>query len=285
MTLQLRPARPADAEIAGRICYEAFKTIAERHGFPRDLPSPEVGIGLVTSLIGRPDVYAVTAERDGQVIGSNFLWESAMISGVGPITVAPSGQDSGAGRALMENVLDRARQQGAAGVRLVQAAYHNRSLSLYTKLGFDAREPLSILQGPALRVNIPGYAVRAAMDVDLPACNALAVRIHGFARDAELREGIRQGTATVVEHEGRISGYATSLGFFGHASCETDEDLKSLIGAAPAFLGSGFLLPTRNAAVLRWCLARGLHVVQPMTLMSTGLYNQPAGAFLPSIIY
>lgn len=37
--------------------------------------------------------------------------------------------------------------------------------------------------------------------------------------------------------------------------------------------------------VLRWCLANGPHVVQPMTLMSTGLYNDPAGAWLPSIVF
>jgi hypothetical protein len=26
-------------------------------------------------------------------------------------------------------------------------------------------------------------------------------------------------------------------------------------------------------------------VVEPMTLMTVGLYNEPAGAFLPSILY
>jgi len=61
--------------------------------------------------------------------------------------------------------------------------------------------------------------------------------------------------------------------------------MKALIGAAPAFLGPGFLLPTRNAELFRWCLDHGLRVVQPMTLMSVGLYNEPAGAFLPSVLY
>jgi hypothetical protein len=45
------------------------------------------------------------------------------------------------------------------------------------------------------------------------------------------------------------------------------------------------MLPTRNGELLRWCLEKGLRIVQPMTLMSIGLYNEPAGAFLPSIIY
>ncbi|MER3423912.1 MAG: GNAT family N-acetyltransferase, partial [Nitrospiraceae bacterium] len=47
----------------------------------------------------------------------------------------------------------------------------------------------------------------------------------------------------------------------------------------------GFLLPTRNADLFRWCLEQGLRVVQPMTLMSQGLYQKPAGTFLPSILY
>ena len=75
------------------------------------------------------------------------------------------------------------------------------------------------------------------------------------------------------------------LGFFGHAVAKGNEDLKALIGAAPAFPGPGFLLPTRNSELLRWCLEKGLRVVQPMTLMSMGLYNEPDGAFLPSVVY
>ena len=61
--------------------------------------------------------------------------------------------------------------------------------------------------------------------------------------------------------------------------------MKALVGAAQAFPGPGFLLPTRNSEVLRWCLEQGLRIVQPMTLMSLGLYNEPRGAFMPSILY
>jgi hypothetical protein len=109
--------------------------------------------------------------------------------------------------------------------------------------------------------------------------------VHGHDRGPELRDAIEQGTATVVEHNGRITGYATMVGFFGHAVGESNEELKALIGAAQSFPGPGFLLPTRNSDLLRWCLGNGLRVVQPMTLMSMGLYNEPGGAFLPSVIY
>ena len=70
-----------------------------------------------------------------------------------------------------------------------------------------------------------------------------------------------------------------------HAIGEGNAALMALIGAAPEFSGPGFLVPTRNGAVFRWCLEHGLRIVQPMTLMSIGLYNEPRGAFLPSIVY
>ena len=129
---------------------------------------------------------------------------------------------------------------------------------------------------------MPGYAVRAGTEADLPACNRLCQRVHGFERAGELAEAVARGGAQVVERAGRITGYATALAFFGHSVGETDEDLMALIGAAPAFGGPGLLVPTRNGVLMRWCLARGLRVTQTLTLMSMGLYSEPAGAWLPS---
>lgn len=283
--ISLRSGRPDDAAACGSICYEAFKTISEHHHFPPDFPAPEIAIGLLSHILSRSDVYSVVAEADGRLVGSNFLWENGVIAGIGPITIDPGAQNLAVGRGLMEDVLRRAEERAFAGVRLVQAAYHNRSLSLYTKLGFDAREPLSTMQGAALGLVIPEHPVRPAKEEDLPACNELCRRVHGHDRGLELSDAIKQGTAAVVESSGRITGYSTVIGFFGHAVAESNDDLKALIGAAPAFPGPGFLLPTRNGDLLRWCLQMGLRVVQPMTLMSKGLYNEPRGAFLPSILY
>lgn len=285
MTVTLRAGRPEDAEVCGLICYQAFHKISTQHNFPPDFPAPEIAVGLLSHLLSRDDVYSVIAEEDGRVVGSNFLWEMSIISGVGPITVDPTTQNKSTGRQLMEDVMRRAKEQRFAGVRLVQAAYHNRSLSLYTKLGFDTREPLSAMQGTPPRVELPGHTVRPATESDLADCNNLCFKIHGFARTQELKDGIQQATANVVERASRITGYTTQLGFLGHAVAETNDDLKALISAAPEYPGPGFLLPTRNGEVFRWCLQHGLKVVQPMTLMSTGLYSKPAGSFIPSVVF
>jgi hypothetical protein len=39
MSLTIRPAVTADIEICGRIIYQAFKDIADRHRFPPDFPT------------------------------------------------------------------------------------------------------------------------------------------------------------------------------------------------------------------------------------------------------
>jgi hypothetical protein len=93
------------------------------------------------------------------------------------------------------------------------------------------------------------------------------------------------GTGSVVERDGRIVGYATLIGFFGHAVAEKTAGIKALIGAASAFEGPGLLVPTRNAELLGWCLHEGLQVVQPLSLMTKGYYEEPRGAFLPSILF
>lgn len=170
-------------------------------------------------------------------------------------------------------------------MRLVQAAFHNRSLSLYTSLGFDIREPLSCLQGQTLERNVPGCEVRLATPADADACNSLSRRVHGFNRAVELAQAIAQGTARVVERGGRITGYASNLAFFGHSTAETNLDMQALLASVESFAGPGILVPSRNSVLLRWCLQNGLRVVQPMTLMSYGLYNDPAGAWLPSVTF
>jgi ribosomal protein S18 acetylase RimI-like enzyme len=134
--LNMRPGHVEDAETLGRICFEAFAAIADAHSFPRDFPSADVGTGFMTMMLSRPDIYSVVAEEGGRIVGSNFLWKSDAVAGVGPITVDPAVQNSKIGRALMEDVMRHADENGTYSVRLLQSAYHNRSLALYTKLGF-----------------------------------------------------------------------------------------------------------------------------------------------------
>ena len=281
----LRRGTPGDAEACGHICYQAFKGIADEHNFPPDFPTPEVAVNVVGAMLAHPGFYSVVAEQGGRVVGSNFLDERCPIAGLGPITVDPAAQDAGVGRLLVGDVLDRAESKGAAGVRLVQAAYHGRSMALYTKLGFAIREPLVTVQGSPIGEPLPRCRVRPARLDDLPACDAIFRNVHGHERLWDLRDAVGHGSARVVERGGHVTAYATLLGFAGHAVARANDDLKALIAAADRIHNPGFLLPSRNHDLLRWCIERGLRLRQPMTLMSIGEYQEPRGPFLPSIAF
>jgi GNAT superfamily N-acetyltransferase len=283
--LVVREGTAADAADCARIFYDAFEAIATRHDFPVEPPSREFTQFKVAEMLAGDGFVGLVAERNGSLLGSAFVDERARIAGIGPVTVDPTAQDAGVGRALMEAALDRERDLDAVGVRLVQTAYHYRSLALYAKLGFILREPLSVLQGTPPTIAVPGRDVRPAHERDLARCGELCTSIHGHDRNRELQNAIAAGTARVVERPHGITGYATGFGYGWHAVAETNEDLRALLGSAEAFMGLGILVPSRNAELLCWCLEHGLRIVQQSTLMTIGLYNEPAGAYLPSILF
>jgi GNAT superfamily N-acetyltransferase len=289
--LRLRPGVINDAKEVGKIIFDAFSEIADKHGFPREFPTVDIGINVASSFLSNPGFYSVVAEDiegdDKKVVGSNFLDErSNMVAGVGPITIDPKFQNKGTGRQLMSNVMERAKSKNYPAIRLLQASYHNRSLALYTSLGFDVREPISTMQGNLISAVIPGRSVRIATESDLESCNAICRAIHGHDRNGELKDSIKQGIAKVVLHGEKITGYTSGLTYFNHSVGFTNDDLKALIASeTDCYGGPGILIPTRNAELFRWCLDNDLRLVHQLTLMTIGMYNEPAGYYMPSILY
>jgi predicted N-acetyltransferase YhbS len=112
VNLKLRPGTPEDATACGVIDFEAFKSISSQHNFPWDFPSVEVATDVTTALLSNPGFYAVVAELDGTIVGSNFLDERNLISGVGPISVDPTVQNQAIGRQLMLAVMERVNPAG-----------------------------------------------------------------------------------------------------------------------------------------------------------------------------
>jgi predicted N-acetyltransferase YhbS len=287
--VDLRPIEPADGDEAARIIYEAFAGIQDHHRFARDFPTLEAAAQLIANFLAHPSIHGVVAEIDGRVVGSNFLDERGPVRGVGPIAVDPAVQGRGVGRELMRAVLERGA--GAMGIRLLQDSFNTGSLSLYASLGFDVAEPIALMSGRPRNSRVEGVAVRPLGQGDLAECEQLHRRVHGFERTAELEDALALPafSPTVAIRDGRIVAYAATLSFYpaAHAVAETPDDLAGLIaGTLDATDGPGsFLLPTRQSQLFRWCLGQGLRVVKPMTYMTVGRYETPAGSWIPSVLY
>ena len=288
-TIELRAVGPADAEQCARIVYEAFGAIHDHHRFERDFPTLEAAGQFTSAFIAHPLIWGVVAERDGQILGSNFIDERGPIRGLGPVTVDPRAQGQGVGRRLMQAALERSGR--AAGIRLFQDSFNVGSLSLYASLGFEVKEPAVVIYGRPRSGAAPDVEVRPLEEADVRECEELCLRVHGFERTTELRDAIEAPALSpfVAVRDGRITAYATTLTFFpaAHGVAETEADMRALIlgalaaGKQPA----SFLLPARQAGLFRWCLAEGLRVTKPMTYMAIGEYPEPSGCWIPSVLY
>jgi predicted N-acetyltransferase YhbS len=288
MALIIRSIRQDDAEMCGKIGFQAHKAISSAHGYPSEQPSLEFAVGMIRTLLANPNSWGALAERDGQILGSIFLhlFPASPVAAIGPLTVDPSAQ-GGVGRALMEASLTEARKRSYDQVRLVQSPSHLRSFVLYTKCGFILREPLFLMRGnPVPSIVGKKHDVRAARSEDISACNEICISVHGFSREIELRQAIDQQVASVnIDNTGNITGYAAGIGWLGHAVAKTNEVLKALVANASAIIGPGFFVPGRNFDLLRWLLDAGFRMVWPANLMTVGNYQDPTAPFLPSIAY
>ena len=72
-----------------------------------------------------------------------------------------------------------------------------------------------------------------------------------------------------------------------HGVAETQADVQALLLGARRIIEEplSFLLPTRHAALFRWCLAEGFRAIKPMSLMVIGEYQEPRGSYFPSVLY
>jgi GNAT superfamily N-acetyltransferase len=285
MSIELRPPTAEDVSELGRICYEAFKDISDRHHFPPDFESvalPRMFIGL---LIQREDVFGVKASFDGQLAGSNFLMTSDEVGGVGPITIEVPLQGRGIGRALMQAVLDHARETNTQMVRLVQDSFNLTSLSLYASVGFDVKAPLILMQPqPAAE---PDPTVRPMTKDDLPAVEDLSRRIYKISRRNEVEGFLPMFPAYVRERQSRINGYLL-MGMLGHGVFEAEDDAVATIAEATRQSPPNFhrvFCPLLEGNLYRRLLASGARAVKPMNLMTLGPYEDPDGVWLPSVLY
>lgn len=285
MKLEFVSAEQQHVDVIGRICFEAFKEIQEKHGFSPDFPTVEISRQVLGMMVQRDDFYGVVALLDGQPVGSNFLSLMDPVAGVGPITIDSTYQGHGIGRALMQDVIDYAKRNNIEQVRLLQDSFNTASLSLYASLGFDVKEGVVFMQSESVGEADP--FVRPVTEVDLPAIEELSKRIYKNSRRNEVAAAAPYGFAAFLrEKQGRITGYLIP-GIFGHGIAETDEDAIALISETarrmPPSLAR-FFCPLSQASFFQGAIEAGCRVIKMMNYMTMGPYEPPDKVWMPSVL-
>ena len=134
----VRRGEPADAEAIGRLL-DAFNT--EYEDFT---PGPEKIAERVRELLAGGDTVIVLAGDgpDGLAVlrFRPSIWIEALECYVAELYVVPAKRGRGIGRALMNEVFEVARQEGAGHIELNTSDDDVAARALYESLGFTNRE-------------------------------------------------------------------------------------------------------------------------------------------------
>lgn len=285
MAIELTRPVAADGAALADICFRAFKDISERHGYESDFYNVEFAQMVISGCIANERGYSVAANVDGTLVGSNYFSFMDEVAGVGPVSVDPERQGEGIGRVLMVDLLREAREQGIERVRLMQDAFNMTSLALYASLGFDTRHPVALLD-PAPERH-PDVRLMTAGDLDV--VEGMSRDIQKVSRRNDVGHHIRSGPfkPVVRERNGRIVGYFV-IGMPGHGCAESEDDLVVLAQHAatevPPEIARCFC-PLREGSLYRKFLAAGFRNRKVMNLMTMGPYDEPEGAWMPSVLY
>jgi ribosomal protein S18 acetylase RimI-like enzyme len=139
--LRLRDFRAADAPQVNRLALAAFEQFKAHYS---DWAAMAESVGRMTALAENAEI--ILAERDDKIIGAvayvapgrpkpscfDIGWPIIRM-----LVVSPASRGSGAGRALTEECLRRARRDGSPVIALHTSPFMTVALSMYVRMGFE----------------------------------------------------------------------------------------------------------------------------------------------------
>jgi ribosomal protein S18 acetylase RimI-like enzyme len=146
--LRFRPAVPADVGAVVALVESAYRGDASRAGWTTEadlLDGQRTDATEVRAVIEGPRSRVVLAEQDGTLVGSVVLRDEDGTAYFGMLTVRPTLQSAGIGRALVaEAERIAARELGATVMRMTVIAQRTELIAWYERRGYartGEREP------------------------------------------------------------------------------------------------------------------------------------------------
>lgn len=108
--------------------------------------SPSAGQhAALEELIADPVHDVLVDERDGRLVATAqvswlrvLIYDGGLLCQVESVRTSSDRRGEGIGRALMQHIIDRARERGCARVQLTTNAQRVRARAFYERLGFTA---------------------------------------------------------------------------------------------------------------------------------------------------
>jgi GNAT superfamily N-acetyltransferase len=138
ITPKIRPVRPEDYD-TWRLLWDDYNAFYERTG-PTALPEEVTQTTWRRFFDASEPVHCIVAERDGKLLGiCHYIFHRSTIM-IGPICylqdlfTSESARGQGIGRALIESVYERAKEQGCKSVYWLTHTTNTPARTLYDKV-------------------------------------------------------------------------------------------------------------------------------------------------------
>ena len=249
----VRPLAERDLPETQRIIHRAFGTFLgvpdlDKFWFPP----------YAHTRFGAEHIVSFAAERDGELLGSNFATKWGSIGFFGPLSTRPDLWDAGVGQRLVAAVSDQFESWGIRHAGLFTFAQSAKHVGLYGKFGFHPRFLTAIMAKPAQSSGAPKWsrysdlskserveAETASRELTEQLCDGLDLR-------AEIRTVAARtfgDTVLLWDGDSRLAGFAI---------CHLGPDSEA--GEGVCFVKFGAVLPdpgadNRFAALLDGCAA------------------------------
>jgi GNAT superfamily N-acetyltransferase len=259
--MRVRTIRPQDRhELADLICI-SLNHWNQVHGRPPVFAAGPKDADAFYEVYDRLDPGCAVIAEDtdtGRIMGSCFYHPRKYHVSLGIMNVHPNYFGRGAGRALVEWIINFTETGGYPALRLTQSALNLDSYSLYTRAGFVPRWAFQdmFLQVPrdGIRSKLPGLnRVRDMTFNDIDGLAELEMEVSGITREQDYHYAVENPSgllhSTVYEGPGgRIDGYMISSGcamnLLGPCVARSEQEAAALIvreldhyrGRSPVFL-------------------------------------------------
>ncbi|SEN66522.1 Acetyltransferase (GNAT) domain-containing protein [Gemmobacter aquatilis] len=241
-------------------------------GWPHRPEDWALVIGLGEGIVARDEI--------GRVIGSAMWFPLGdEFAAIGMVITSPRLQENGAGRWLMGHILNTVGARGKV-LNATRPAYR-----LYISLGFMPLSPVYQHNGIVGAVAPGPRHARPMTAQDVAAIHGLDSIAMGIARPDVLDRLLPLSTGTVVERDGRVTGFALCRKFgrghvVGPIVAESEEDAIALVAPhAEAMEGSFLRVDTRqpDGPFRQFLIGSGIRHYDTVTRMGLGPVPQATG--------
>ena len=305
MTFTIRTMTSDDRHDVAELIYISINHWYQVHGMPAIFSGGpavcNIFFDTYESLDPQCGIVTVDDETD-IVIGSCFYHPRDHHVSLGIMTVHPNHFGAGAGRALLDWIVDLSNTQNKP-VRLTQSALNVDSFSLYSKAGFVPRHAYQdmILEVPASGLDFacPAVAnVRSATMADIPALVELEMQVAGISRAQDYEflicndDGNWHLSVCACPDSGKLLGF---LGSCSHPATNLigpgvslDEETAIALLASELDRQRGqtpvFLVPVEAEKIVRAAYAWGARNCEMHFCQVLGDYKPFAGVNMPTFM-